>query len=39
LVIDAALFVPQSRARVFVVAVRADMIVPPQLTQDGPTTP
>jgi DNA (cytosine-5)-methyltransferase 1 len=39
LVIDAALFVPQSRARVFVVAVRADMIVPPQLTQDGPTAP
>jgi len=39
LVIDAALFVPQSRARVFVVAVRADMFVPPQLTQDGPTAP
>lgn len=39
LVIDAVLFAPQSRARVFVVAVRADAVVPPQLMQDAPEEP
>jgi DNA (cytosine-5)-methyltransferase 1 len=39
LVIDAALFLPQSRERVFIVAVRADVPLPPELTRDGPTAP
>jgi DNA (cytosine-5)-methyltransferase 1 len=39
LVIDAALFVPQSRERVFIVAVRADALLPPELAQDGPGEP
>jgi DNA (cytosine-5)-methyltransferase 1 len=39
LVINAALLVPQSRERVFIVAVRAENSLPPGLTQDGPTSP
>jgi DNA (cytosine-5)-methyltransferase 1 len=38
-VIDASLFVPQSRERVFVVAVDADAHIPAELLADGPTTP
>ena len=38
-VIDAALFVPQSRERVFIVAVDADAHIPAELVADGPTTP
>lgn len=37
--IDAADFVPQSRRRVFIVAVRADADLPQQVTQDGPSQP
>ena len=36
-VIDAALFVPQSRKRVFIVAVDADAHIPAELVADGPT--
>lgn len=39
LVIDAALFLPQSRERVFIVAARAAIPLPPELAQDGPTSP
>jgi DNA (cytosine-5)-methyltransferase 1 len=39
LVIDASLFVPQSRERLFIVAVRADASLPPELTPDGPMAP
>ncbi|MGR9423617.1 DNA cytosine methyltransferase [Rhizobium leguminosarum] len=39
LVIDAALFVPQSRPRLFVVGVRKDIKIDPALTSPGPTTP
>ena len=39
LVIDASLFVPQSRERVFIVAVDADAHIPAELLADGPTTP
>jgi len=35
-VIDAAHFVPQSRERVFLVAVREDIALPPALCADGP---
>ena len=38
-VIDAALFVPQSRKRVFIVAVDADAHVPAELVADGPMAP
>jgi DNA (cytosine-5)-methyltransferase 1 len=37
-VIDASLFVPQSRERVFVVAVDANAYIPATLVADGPTT-
>jgi DNA (cytosine-5)-methyltransferase 1 len=36
-VIDASLFVPQSRERVFVVAVDADAYIPATLVADGPS--
>ncbi len=39
LVINAALFVPQRRERVFIVAVRADALLPPELARDGPGEP
>jgi DNA (cytosine-5)-methyltransferase 1 len=39
LVINAALFLPQSRERVFIVAVRAEASLPAGLAQDGPTAP
>jgi DNA (cytosine-5)-methyltransferase 1 len=39
LVIDAALFVPQSRERVFVVAVDADAPIPSELVAEGPMAP
>jgi DNA (cytosine-5)-methyltransferase 1 len=39
LLIDAALFVPQSRERVFIVAAPAEAAMPPELTQGGPTEP
>ena len=38
-VIDAALFVPQSRERVFIVAVDADAHIPAELVADGPMAP
>jgi DNA (cytosine-5)-methyltransferase 1 len=38
-VIDAALFVPQSRERVFIVALTADAHIPAELVADGPTAP
>ncbi|MBY6242275.1 DNA cytosine methyltransferase [Methylosinus sp. Sm6] len=37
LVIDAALFVPQSRPRLFIVAARADLPLAPALLSDAPT--
>lgn len=37
LVIDAALFLPQSRPRLFVVAMRADLHAPRELMDDGPS--
>ncbi len=37
LVVDAALFVPQSRPRLFIVAVRGDFEVPPGLRREGPS--
>lgn len=39
LVIDAKLFVPQSRPRVFIVGVRSELFVPPELASDGPVEP
>jgi DNA (cytosine-5)-methyltransferase 1 len=39
LVINAALFVPQSRPRLFVVAVRKDVPIPEGLKAEGPTAP
>jgi DNA (cytosine-5)-methyltransferase 1 len=39
LVIDAALFVPQSRARLFVIGVRADVAIDPGLLSRGPIVP
>ena len=36
LVIDAVHFVPQSRPRLFIIAVRQDLVVPSRLTMDGP---
>lgn len=38
-VIDAALFVPQSRPRLFIVAVRGDIEVPGELVSPGPVHP
>ena len=38
-VIDAAHFVPQSRERVFIVAVDAALPIPAELVADGPTAP
>jgi DNA (cytosine-5)-methyltransferase 1 len=35
-VVDAALFVPQSRPRLFIVGVRADIAIPPHLRADAP---
>jgi DNA (cytosine-5)-methyltransferase 1 len=37
MVIDAALFVPQSRPRLFMIGVRSDLPIPPQLVRDNPT--
>jgi DNA (cytosine-5)-methyltransferase 1 len=39
LVINAALFLSQSRERIFIVAVRGEAPLPPQLTRDGPGEP
>lgn len=39
LVIDAALFVPQSRPRLFVIGVRDDIEINPALVSPGPTMP
>lgn len=39
IVVDAALFVPQSRPRLFVIAVRSDVQVPEKLKSEGPVTP
>lgn len=36
-VVDAKLFVPQSRPRVFIIAVRAEMVVPAGLASSGPS--
>ena len=38
-VIDAALFVPQSRKRLFIVAIDADAHVPAEVVADGPMAP
>jgi DNA (cytosine-5)-methyltransferase 1 len=38
-VVDAALFVPQSRPRLFVIGVRSDKSVPANLHDSGPTRP
>ena len=37
MVVDAALFVPQSRPRLFIIGVRGDCVVPNGLTQTGPS--
>ena len=39
LVIDGALFVAQSRPRVFIIAVDAALTIPAELLDDGPSTP
>jgi len=39
IVVDAALFVPQSRPRLFVIAVRRNIELPQSLTVAGPTSP
>jgi DNA (cytosine-5)-methyltransferase 1 len=39
LVIDAALFVPQSRPRLFIIGVRADLKIDPSLIAGGPIAP
>lgn len=39
LVIDAALFLPQSRPRLFVVAIAEDVVVPVSLTDEKPSAP
>lgn len=36
IVVDASLFVPQSRQRVFVIAVKNDIMIPSYLVDDGP---
>ncbi len=38
-VVDASLFLPQSRPRLFVVAVRRDVQLPQDVMADGPTAP
>lgn len=38
-VIDARLFLPQSRPRVFIIGIRADMAIPPELQASGPSEP
>jgi DNA (cytosine-5)-methyltransferase 1 len=38
-VIDAALFVPQSRERVFIIGIGSDVDIPAELVADGPRTP
>jgi DNA (cytosine-5)-methyltransferase 1 len=38
LVIDAALFVPQSRPRLFIIGVRKDLAIPAALTQEVPSS-
>ena len=38
LVIDAALFVPQSRPRLFIIGVRKDLAIPAALTQEAPSS-
>jgi DNA (cytosine-5)-methyltransferase 1 len=38
-VIDAALFVPQSRERVFIIGVGSEADIPAELVSDGPTAP
>lgn len=37
-VVDAAMFVPQSRPRLFVIGVREDVSLPPGVSSDGPDT-
>ena len=39
MVIDASLFLPQSRPRLFIVGVRNEMEIDPSLTADGPIVP
>jgi DNA (cytosine-5)-methyltransferase 1 len=39
MVIDAALFVPQSRERVFIIGVGSEADIPAELVADGPTAP
>lgn len=39
LVVDASLFVPQSRPRLFVIGVHSEMVVPEELTGLGPSAP
>ena len=39
LVIDAALFTPQSRPRLFMIGVRDDLAIPPSLREAGPGPP
>ena len=39
LVIDAALFVPQSRPRLFIVGIRDDIEIDPSLVSEGPQAP
>jgi DNA (cytosine-5)-methyltransferase 1 len=39
LVVDARWFVPQSRPRVFVVAIAEDVVTPPEITVSGPRAP
>lgn len=39
LVIDAELFLPQSRPRLFVIAVGGDMAIPARLTREAPSAP
>jgi DNA (cytosine-5)-methyltransferase 1 len=39
LVVDAALFLPQSRPRLFIIAVQRDIAPPPQLLGQGPCQP
>jgi DNA (cytosine-5)-methyltransferase 1 len=38
-VVDASLFVPQSRPRLFIVGVHADMTIPEELAGEGPSAP
>lgn len=39
MVVDASLFVPQSRPRLFIVAAREDLVVPESLVQSAPVHP